>query len=312
MSILKSCLSQALVLLFVCVLLSSCGQPAAPTGALNKDAGKVKTAAEPSGDDDFDGVDPESTSPAGKKSPAAAARQALSTAGKKTGKMLDGLVLHQQNEFLGTTTLKVSKTGARLESSLLTVILIPGQQPVAYNVQNGSTMKLTTKSAAIMAGARQSGDISDVKTESKKLGAGKIAGINCSRYLVQKYATNVKTGYRSRVWFAEIWATRELHVHPAVLKECARFLLIPEELGFPLRVVRFTSPTEIERHEGVTASRIQRDVIKTASCARQKLDEGEFAYLSGFKSVKNEMELMMTSTDEDLDGGELDEAEPVR
>ena len=139
-SVFKSALGIASILLVSANLLDGCGQSSQNSDKLKKEQAKSKQTADMA-EDDFDGADGTTESAVKKKGLAKAAKPKLSVDGKKTGKLLDGIVLHQQNEFLGTTLVKLSKMGARLESSTITIIMIPGKKPVAYNAQNGSTMQ---------------------------------------------------------------------------------------------------------------------------------------------------------------------------
>ncbi len=282
-------------------LLIGCGQSKSPTAEHKIEQDKSKQTANTSNDDDFESNENAIETSPKKKDQAKAVKPQLNLEGKKTGKLIDIIIMRQQNEFLGATSIKLSKLGARLDSNSLTVIMIPGKKGVAYNPSNGATMALTAKSAVIMSGAKSTPE-SDIETKIKKLGNDKIAGLKCTHYYVEKYATDQKTKKRGRVWYAEIWATKDVEASPAVLKECSTLLVIPPELGFPLRITRFNTPTEREKSQGEKAKKITRDVITTSSYEKAKVDEGQFALLEGFKPVKNEMELMMSDTDSELTG----------
>jgi hypothetical protein len=177
--------------------------------------------------------------------------------------------------------------------------MLPGKGPQAYNAQNGSTMELSAKSAAMMTGTQNR--TGPIETVTNLLGKEKIAGVNCTHYNVEKFEKNPRSKrHRERVWYADVWSTKELPIPESVLKATSLVMVIPPELGFPLRVARFNNPTEKEKARGERGHSVMRDVITTSSCVRTKIDQGEFARLEGFKPVKNEMELMMTESDSDL------------
>jgi len=82
------------------------------------------------------------------------------------------------------------------------------------------------------------------------------------------------------------------------MKDCARITTTPVELGFPVKITRAGSTTEKERR--TKSGKNIREVISTRSFLRTKLDKGEFALLPGFKTVKDEMQLMMSNDESDL------------
>ena len=145
-----------------------------------KQTSKGANALEVASDDDFGGGS-EAAEPGKKKLASAKVPKPvlhLSVEGKKTGKMLDAVVIEQQNEFLGRNIIKITKAGARLESSMLTIIINPAHPPQAYNVQNGSTMALSAKSAALMAGSAP--QTANLVTEHSKGKPDKVADIPCT------------------------------------------------------------------------------------------------------------------------------------
>jgi hypothetical protein len=77
--------------------------------------------------------------------------------------------------------------------------------------------------------------------------------------------------------------------------------MMPENLGFPVKMTRIASATTSEQIKGMGNSRV-RQVVSTTSFSHAKLDKGEFALLPGYKTVTDEMQLMMSSEDTDLAG----------
>ena len=175
----------------------SCSGPAAPppekigqtTDA--DSAGQSKNIHRGSEDDLDEGEDmPQS----GKHKKAREARPALSIEGKKTGVLTDAVIAQQQNEFLGASTLKLSKCGIRLESSSITVIVPPGQQAVVYNAKNGNCMILTSRSRSLLGGGSNYSD--EGQQTSTKVGTEKLLGMNCVHYKVSKIMLDAKTKKR--------------------------------------------------------------------------------------------------------------------
>jgi len=180
------CLIQSVCVLWLSsgILAACSGGPSTPPGT-NKQVGsgessKGTNTARKSGDaigseDDLNEMD--DTSAEGKHKKAKATKPALSTEGKKTGVMEDTVIVQQQNEFLGASTLKLSKSGIRLESSTVTVVMPPGQEAIAYNAQNGNCMVLSSNNRSILGGGGKPSD--EGKQTSIKVGTEKLAGLNC-------------------------------------------------------------------------------------------------------------------------------------
>lgn len=286
------------IIFLASTLLCGCGQSSDNPQEAQKDADQDETkSSSATSDEDIEDIDDVSS----KKKPKAP-KIKLSTTAKKTGKLVDGFVVHQQNEFLGPTVLKIGVPGIRLESSTLTVILPAGKEAIAYNPQNGNCMQLTAKSTAMLAGSSRFGEES--KETTTKLGTEKIAGVKCVHYHVHRSFIDKKTKKEmSGGYGSEIWATKDLKLPPSIMKDCARITMMPQELGFPVKVVRDASTTPTEMRRGVKKSRMRREVISTSSFTPSKVDTGEFALLAGYTPVKDEMKLMMSDEEADLGGG---------
>lgn len=239
----------------------------------------------------------------------------FSTEGKKTGDVSKGIVVEQQNEFLGLTIVKLSKWGVRMDSPSISVILNPGKDAMAYNSQNGSCLKLSSKSAAFMSGAvgDKNKGAGDLKT--RKLGNEVICGKPCVHYRLSKLLKDAKTNKVYDSWAEDVWTTKDLNVPPLIIKECAKLTLLPPDLGFPVKIVRFKNRNgehgaeEVEEllRKDIVDKKRQRQVIGTVSFSPQELDKGEFQYLQGFKAAEDEMQFMMSSDDSalaDMDSGD--------
>ena len=323
-----------LCLLVLCTgIISSCGPSSTqpdPTKVEDTDTDTGSKSAE----EELDDLD--DTGSSGKtKTAARPAKPRLSTEGKKTGEMVDGYEFAQQNEFLGLTNLKVSKVGIRLESPNLTCIMLPGKEAIAYNAQNGNCMQLTAKSAAMLAGKRPN-EAPSVE-ETKTVGKDKIAGLNCTHYVITKYFiqevpvdpvaysdpknANNPAAHKMKKekvygWETDIWATKDIQVPASIVKDCARMTQMPPGLGFPVRIQRdLRSKTQKEQAATEDQSKLKpvgmrsqvKRVIDTSSYKKSKLDKGDFVPLDGFKTVKDEMQLMMSGDDSELEGMGLEE-----
>jgi hypothetical protein len=318
-------LSKRLGIILVCAGLLSCspqspGTPPAGTegqgkkDSLNKTAQEDRDAA--GSEDDLDEMD-EAGSTSRHKKIASAPKPVLNTEGKKTGIMEDAVIVQQQNEFLGASTLKLSKAGVRLESSTIIVLMQPGKPAIAYNSQNGNSMILTDKSRSLLSGAGSKyGD--GGKVTRTKLGTEKIAGMNCTHYKLHRVLIDPKSKTIAAEMNSDLWASKDLKLPASVMKDCARMTTMPEDLGFPVKITRSTNFAQSEDRKGDRSgsnSNRLHNVVSTRSVTHTKLDRGEFAPLTGFKTVTDEMQLMMASDESELAGaGDLDEAdkEPVR
>ncbi len=301
----------ASILLLSAAILTACSSAPNPEDAEQTDeSGNQKSTSaltRPSGDDDL--IEREET-PLQKESVKASPKStAKSTAFVPTNKFVDGVEFHQQNEFLGTTVVKLSKLGVRLESPSITCILPLGKTPTAYNAQNGSCLKLTYKSTAILAG----GVPTDGKLGKQKLiviSKDKIAGVNCIHYKYYVESIDPKTKQKSQIKETQVWGTKDLKIPDAVLKECSKMLMMPPEAGFPLKVMRIVDTAELEkRQKKGLKPQADRVAVDTSQYKQTKLDVGEFAPLEGFKPVTDEMQFMMSSDDSELAGGALDDLE---
>lgn len=298
-----SVLQPALLCLLSASLLIGCGQQQNTT---TSDSDKETTSSaddndkSATSDEDIADID-DTSSKKTKKAP----KVTYTVEPKPTGQVVDGFEVHQQNEFLGPCVLKISKNGVRLESSTITVILPTGKDAIAYNPQNGNSMELSSKSASMLAGNTHGGE--DSKDETKKVGTDKIAGVKCTHYQLVRKFLNKKTKQEIDHYTTDIWATKDLKVPPQVLKDCARMTMMPPELGFPVKVIRETNVTTKIKGKQQGGSRT-REVISTSEFKPTKVDTGNFALLSGFKTVKDEMKLMMSDDESELGGSSsLDE-----
>lgn len=278
------------------LLLSGCGQP--QTSAEKDMKTETESADEHSSsetakeDDDDEDILDEKPAEGKKKVPA---KPKLSSEAKKTGKLIDGVIVHQQNEFLGPCLLKIGKPGVRVESSTITVIFPCGKEPIAYNPQNGNCMALNTKSAGLMSGNMHAGE--EYKDHTEKVGTEKIAGVNCTHYLLTRVFVDKKTGKELNGKYAtDVWFTRDLKLPPQVIKDCARMIMMPADLGFPVKIER--EPKTSYQNSHPNAGR--RNVVITNKFESAKIDSGEFAPLAGFSTVKDEMKLMMSDEESEL------------
>src|SRR5579883_1129686 len=274
--------------------LSGCGNNGTQTESKKEDASdssdETKTSSKTAAGDEDTASDDDLMGNSKNKQPP---KPALSVEPKKTGQEVDGYIVHQQNEFLGPTVLKIAKPGIRLESSTLTVVFPAGKEAIAFNPQNGNCMALTARSAAMMAGtAKAKGE--QQKDRTSKIGTEKIAGIKCIHYELTREFIDKKTKKPIDSFSTEIWATKDLKLPPQIMKDCAKMTMMPPELGIPVRVIRQAATTKAESIKGEKLPRKKRDVISTSKCEIVKLDTGEFVPPSGFKTVTDEMKLMMT------------------
>ena len=227
-----------------------------------------------------------------------APEKALSTIAPKTGVMIPGLEFNQKNEFLGSTVLKLSASGIRLDSPNLTAVFPPGQSgPNVYNPMTGKFMVLTNKNSTFL---RQStGMDKGISEEASKVGTDTIAGYKCTHFKVEKYLVNPRTKEKNHQWTTEIWGTRELALPKPILNDCSKLTMMPPEFGFPMRVIRHTAPTDQERSKGLVGQQ-KRVMIDTLVAKKTSFDKCNFQLLTGYTPVKDEMELMMAN-DAELD-----------
>lgn len=336
--------------LFLSGMLAACGP--SPDAEKLDDTDTSKSA---SAEEELDDIDDS----AKEKKPPKPPKPKLSTEGKKTGVLVDGYEFEQKNEFLGATKLKLCKFGIRLESPNLLCVMLPGQEAIAYNPQNGNCMQLTAKSAAMLAGKRPNEGPTAEVIEPQK-GTEMIAGLKCNKYIIRKFFPGENTspalakanmtlkkqksaealkkeGY-FQGWHTEFWSTKDINVPAEIVKDTARLTMMPGGLGFPVRIQReVDGATTVHPTAGPGAANSKtasagtdksaatgglkpvahvsddgtkssvRKVIDTTGFAKAKFDKGEFALLEGFKTVKDEMQLMMSSDESDLEGMGLDD-----
>lgn len=318
----------ASMVLLLSTTLTACG----PKPDADKTDDETETSTKASSDDELE--DAEESSPKKVRAP----KVRLSTEGKPTGQMVDGYAIEQQNEFLGLTKLKLSKLGARLESPNLTCIIMPGKEAIAYNPDNGNSMQLTTKSAAMLAGKRPNeGPSQEVVDKDKAV--ENIAGLKCNKYVVHKFFFFVKPGAKKgpvpdgtgktseqleregweEAWHTEIWATKDLKIPAQVMKDCARLTMMPPDLGFPMRIEKLAQRNSSstmrsgkgnQKYPGSANGMRAKFVIDTHSIEKTKFDAGNFTLLAGYKPVKDEMALMMSGDESELDEMGLDDDNP--
>jgi len=233
----------------------------------------------------------------------------LSTAPKKTGKMVPGLEFNQRNEFLGMSILKMSADGIRLDSPNLTAVFPPGKiGPTVFNPLTGKAMLLTSKNSSFLKQA--SGMSGAGEEETKQVGTETVAGYKCNHFVVDRFVFNPKTKQRIHSWTTEIWGTRDLGLPKSIIEDCSKLTMMPPSFGFPMRVIRHATPTEAEKKKGLTGKQ-RRVMIDTISAKKAKFDKGEFVLLEGYEPVQDEMALMMSNDKGDDFMSEFDE-KPVR
>lgn len=302
MLITKSSLFQSAALVLATFTLFSCSSAPDKTG-VDKDEPDEEIASKP-----VDDTLPEEDEdlPAKKKKP----EVTLSTAPKKTGKMVPGLEFNQRNEFLGMSILKMSAEGIRLDSPNLTAIYPPGKSgPTVFNPLTGKAMVLTAKNSSFLKQA--SGMSGAGEEETKSVGVETVAGYKCNHFVVDRFVFNPKTKERIHSWTTEIWGTRDLGMPKNIIDDCSKLTMMPPSFGFPMRVIRHGSATELEKKKGMTGKQ-RRVMIDTISAKKTKFDKGEFVLLEGFQPVQDEMALMMSNDKEDDFMSELDDDRPVR
>lgn len=317
----------ASMVLLLTTTLTACG----PKPDADKTEEDTETGTKAASDEELEDV--EESGPKKVRAP----KVRLSTEGKPTGQMVDGYEIEQQNEFLGLTKLKLSKLGARLESPNLTCIIMPGKEAIAYNPDNGNSMQLTTKSAAMLAGKRPNEGPSQEVIDKEKA-VENIAGLKCNKYVVHKFFFYTEPGHPRKgpvpdgkgktsdqlkdegwveAWHTEIWATKDLKIPPQVMKDCARLTMMPPDLGFPMRIEKLgMRNTNIRTGKGSQRNPAPANgmrakfVIDTHSIEKTKFDAGNFTLLAGYKPVKDEMALMMSGDESELDDMGLDDDNP--
>lgn len=282
------------------------GQPASDDSTKKADAGSTsKSSGSNLKEEDLDDSSDNQATKDDEKSKIPK-KDPLSTTGKPTGELAEGVLVEQTNEFLGRTKVKLCKFGVRLESPSLTCIMLPGKPAIAYNPQNGNAMALTSKSAAMLSGTKTPEPGGETKVEKVKVGTEKIAGLNCDHYRLANFYMDQRTKQFRRAWSNEVWACKDIGAPPAIVKDCARLTLMPPELGFPVRIARTSEATHIEKQKGIGGSQV-RQVVNTLSSSRGKFDKCEFMALPGYTTVQDEMKLMVSDDENSLASSGLDD-----
>lgn len=235
------------------------------------------------------------------KKPSMSSEKTLSTAPVLTNVKVPAIEFRQQNEFLGSSVLKLSPAGVRLDSPNIAAVFPAGASgPTIFNPITGKSMLLTSKNSAFL---RHAGGLEKGSGEvAKKIAVETIAGMKCIHFRIESYKVDPKTKAKSLDWTTEVWATRDLGLPSKIIDDCSKLTMIPPELGIPLRLVRESKPTAQEKSKGVEGVQ-RRTLIDTFSAKKKQLDKGEFILLVGYQPVKDEMELMMSGDKGELEAG---------
>lgn len=304
-------LQTAGLVFFLLLSLTSCSSNDSKTSSGDGSEEGIKSenaedkAAEASEDPD-EIVEPSTETGKSSKTKKAPKKPKVSIEGKHTGITSPGVVVQQENEVLGLNLVKLSKYGIRMDSSTISVILRPGETAMAYNPNNGYSLPLTEKAASFMAGVKTSNKMGEELIVTEK-GRETLCGKACIHYRLIKILKDPKTKKVYDSWAEDVWATKDVDVPPAILKECAKLVLLPKDLGFPVRIARFKnrskSSPDVNRLKNLDM-KATKDVIKTLSFEKQTQDSGDFVFLSGFKPAKDEMQFMMAGNEDELAGEE--------
>ena len=308
---LKSCLRALQTLsmaFFVMITLASCsgGDQKTQTAEAGADSKTEDSATDKSAEDPDEILDPDEG--VKKKSGEGKKKAQFSTDGKRTGVTTAGIAVQQENEVLGLTVVKVCKFGIRMDSPSITVVVPPGQTPMAFNSQNGTSLMLTERAASFMAGmSKKGGRKHDEELRVVDMGKETFCNKPCNHYRFIKILKDDKTKKPYDSWAEDAWFTKDVNnVPPNILNDCAKLVLLPTKYGFPVRIARWKNrahaSTDVSRLMNLDKSKI-KDVIKSLSFENSTLDKGDFILPEGFKPAKDEMQFMMAGVegDDELD-----------
>jgi hypothetical protein len=228
----------------------------------------------------------------------ASASPSISWASSKAapGLIKDGYTISQSSNFAGSVNTEVTANALHMRIGRLGLTIIskgPVWTAYVYNENNKNYVEVpkgqwdTRFSFARTNGLR----VKEGKTplESKKTGKTMtIAGFKASEVEVIREA-RPELGLPREVT-TSIWIANDIIPPPSVSQLFCQHLNVPVQRGIPLRV--------FQKAKGKMVS-----ILDTISIKRGTIPPGAFEPMTGYRKVKDEMQLIMDDSTEDMIGG---------
>lgn len=204
----------------------------------------------------------------------------------------NGWVFKQDSARYGRLTCYVSKTRFRMDAMDLRLhIKAPFKMISMYNTDTRLKYSISVESIAERLGLRKLTD-KDRKAGTREVlrmtEKRTIAGFDCQGYASEHVKANQQVIPRLK-----IYATKALDLPKSMEYACARLTDCPPGIGFPLRLQYFESCTDETTHKrGYRLSQL----LNTLKAEQTNLDDSIFKEPTGFKSARDETEIIMGGT----------------
>lgn len=157
-----------------------------------------------------------------------------------------------------------SQSKIRFDDGVLRrLILPPYDYSIMFNVENRKVMKAANETFA------QTNLVNFANAGVKKMGTGKLFGLNCTRYQIDFPSHDV----------GEYWATKEIRMDPKLAVLCSQMGASPPGYGVPLRM-------QLKRRSGKTEK-----IYEVVKLERTTLKDTDFAPPRGFSKARDLFEL---------------------
>ncbi len=200
-----------------------------------------------------------------------------------------GWICKQSSSRYGSLTCYVTPHNFRMDAmDIRLYVRAPFKDVTMYNMDAKLkyTESIDNLSSRISIRSLTQKDIKKgIKEAIVKQGKRTIAGFECDEYL--SYHINNKGAKRPRVL---IYATKGLALPKSMEIACAKLTDCPPGLGFPVRLQICESITD--KATKISGYRLQQ-MLNTNKADPAKIDDQFFVEPTGFKSARDEMEIMM-------------------
>lgn len=188
------------------------------------------------------------------------------------GRPIKGFDVSQVSQYQGRVHMRVTPAVARIDSDEYTVVLLPNSRTLVYNNANKTYCEKRREEWLRQFGGTE-------KSHSRRVRKAKtemIAGRHSTKYICERLD---KKGRLSTT--TEFWTCSDLPITAENASAYCVFCDVPAGYGLPMRIMRNVGSRQFS-------------MLDTLACRPASFDPSVFKPLSGFKKVKDEMELMMS------------------
>ncbi len=203
----------------------------------------------------------------------------------------NGLLLDVDSDYFGTSTIRVSKDGIRIDSKKLGISIVshsPDWSVIAFNERSKSYYEATLEEWKKRVASRTAGR-GKVKQDIKQTGKGKLQGQDVKVY--RWTDDRSRSGKRKTApVITDLYAMQSILVPKQAAAVIASASDLPPDFGLPMKITRVQN-----------AQMKPKTVLDTLKCSKGMIAKSVFFQPKGFKRVSSEVALIMEGSDDEMD-----------